>query len=247
MTTGERRGCWKAGTHLGSSAFICGCTLALCVAQPAAAHVPQLRGRLIDLVSQSDLVIVGTVESVRAIDGRVHDTTVRPQDSFVGTVSAETITFRANRRFAPGERFVFFLRRDGAGWECVQPPGTVFPSRPADDAAYRATVVAIQRALPVAAAERPAALRAAIIPALSATAAPLRYHAVLELGALAHHGLTESERQSLQRLVADPTTDAAIRPIVASLLSGEAEPRTDEPRSDAIDAQPALRSQNAGR
>ena len=201
-----------------------------------------MRGRLIDLVSQSDLIVVGTVESVRPIDGRVHDTTVRPHDSFVGTAGADPIIFRAKRRFAPGERFVFFLRRDGGGWECVQPAGTVFPSRPVDDAAYRATVVAIQRALSVDAAERPAALRAAIIPAVSATAPPLRYHAVLELGALAHHGLTDTERQSLQRLVVDPATDAAIRPILASLLSGEA-----DPRSDAIEAPPERRNQNASR
>jgi len=62
-----------------------------------------------------------------------------------------------------------------------------------------------------------------IIPALSATAPPLRYHAILELDALAHHGLSEPERQSLERLSTDPTTDPAIRPLVTSLLRASVE------------------------
>jgi hypothetical protein len=194
-------------------------------AQPAAAHVPQLRGRLIELVGQSDLIVVGTVENVRAVATRQHDTTIRLEGHLLGTTPAATVTVRARPRFAPGKRFVFFLRRAGAGLECVQPSGAVFPSRPEDDAAYRATITAIQQALRARGADRPAALRAALIPALSAAAPPLRYHAVLELGALSHHGLTGPERRSLERLAADPATDPAIRPVLTSLIRGTAEPQ----------------------
>jgi hypothetical protein len=190
----------------------------LLVPRAAAAHVPQLRGRIIDLVSQSDLVVVGTVESVRALEARQYDTSVRVEGQIIGAAAEPTLTFHARLRFAPGQRFVFFVRRAGADLECVQPSGTVFPARPEDDAAYHAAISGIERALAVAVDQRPAALRAVIIPALSATAPPLRYHAILELDALAHHGLTEPERQSLERLSADPTTDPAIRPLVTSLL-----------------------------
>ena len=198
--------------------------LLVCLAQPAAAHVPELRGRVIDLVSQSDLVVVGKVEYVAAIDTRLNDTTVRVEGHFIGETDETVLTFRAQRRFVPGQRFVFFLRRVGTSLECVQPTGTVFPSRPEDDAAYRETVAAIQRALGASVVDRPAALRAAVIPALSAAAPPLRYHAALELAALAHHGLTESERASLERLVADSACDPTIRSIVTSILRTAAEP-----------------------
>jgi hypothetical protein len=198
--------------------------LLVVVVQPAAAHVPELRGRLIDAVGRSDLVVVGTVEQVRVRAARQNDTTVRVVARLIGETNATTVTFGARPRFATGERFVFFLRRTDAGLECVQAAGTVFRARPEDDAAYRETIPAIQRALQVAEKDRAAALRAAIIPALSAPAPTLRYYAVLDLSALAHHGLTEPDRRSLERLVADPATDPAIRPIVAGLLRTAPQP-----------------------
>lgn len=215
--------------------------LLVCVAQPAAAHVPQLRGRLIDLVSQSDLVVVGTVEDVRAVGPQLNDTTVRVEGQFIGEATDAPLTFRARPPFAPGQRFVFFLHRDGASLSCVQPVGTVFPSRPQDDAAYRQTITAVQRALPAVEGERAAALRAAIIPALSAAAPPLRYHAVLELAALAHHGLTEAERRALEQLATDPATDPAIRPILVSLLrtAAAAQSEAGGPRAIAPCLNPA--------
>lgn len=205
----------------------------LFLAQAAVAHVPQLRGRLVDLVGQSDLVVVGTVERVQVVGARRHDTTVRVEGALIGEAPQATLTFRARPRVAAGRRFVFFLHRDATGLECVQASGTVFPARREDDAAYRETVTAIQRALRGSEAARPAALRAALIPALSAAAPPLRYYAVLDLTALVHHGLTESERRSLERLVADPATDPAIRPTIASLLRGAPLPQGDG-QSDAV-------------
>ncbi len=210
----------RARNWLGGAQII---GLLVVVAQPAAAHVPELRGRVIDLVAQSDLIVVGTVENVRPDAARLNVTTVRVEGQFIGETTDAILTFRARRRFATGRRFLFFLRRAGASLECVQPTGTVFPARPVDDAAYRDTTTAIQRALGAPVADRPAALRAAISSALSAPPPQLRYHAVLELAALAHQGLTESERQSLARLVADPATDPAIRPIVASILRTKSE------------------------
>jgi len=188
-------------------------------AAPAAAHIPQLRGRLTELVSQSDLVIIGTVAQTRAVDVRHNDTTVRVEGRLIGDVQDPVITFRAAPYFAPGKRFVFFLHREGGGLECVQPSGTLFGARPADDPTYRETVTAVRRALPRPDAERTAALRAAMIPALSAAAPPLRYHAVLELAELSPQGLSPAERRSLEHLLADPATDPAIRPIVSRVLA----------------------------
>jgi hypothetical protein len=195
-----------------------GIALVLGAVEPAAAHVPQLRGRLVDLVAASDLVIVGTVEQVTALEARATSTTVRVDATLVGEAPTPTVTFRSQPRFAAGGRFVFFLRRAGAGFECVQPAGTVFRSSVADDDRYRAVVTGIRLARRGSPETQPAALRAALVPALSAAAPALRYHAVLELAALAHHGLSPSERQSLQRLAADPATDTAIRSIVRGIL-----------------------------
>lgn len=187
-------------------------------ATDAAAHVPELRGRLVDLVGRSDAIAVGTVLSSVPIDKRLNTTTVRLDAVFSGALeSGATVSFASRPRFAAGRRFVFFLGR-GAALECLQESGTVFPAEPAADAAYRQTVQSIGAALRGAAAERDAALRAALIPALSAPAPALRYYAVLDFAALTHHGLTDAERRQLQRLVDDPSTDPAIRPVLAGLL-----------------------------
>ena len=55
-------------------------------------------------------------------------------------------------------------------------------------------------------------------PGALAPAPALRYYAVLDFAALTHHGLTGEERRQLQRLVDDPATDPAIRPVIAGLL-----------------------------
>ena len=189
----------------------------LVAAEPASAHIPQLRGRLLDLVAHSDVVVVGTVETASPLDPRTNSTTIRTETALVGEAPAPTLTFRGAARFPVGSRFVFFLRRNGS-FECVQPSGTLFAARPQDDAAYRVTVTGIKLAQREPADKQPAALRTALIPALSAGVPTLRYHAVLELAALAHHGLSDTDRQALARIAADPSTDATIRPIIKTLL-----------------------------
>ncbi|MGH7786635.1 MAG: hypothetical protein ACRERC_07195 [Candidatus Binatia bacterium] len=209
------------GTGVGARRLLVLLGLLLGSVAPATAHLPQMRGRLIDLVSQSDVIVIATVERTRAAALRQHDTTVRVEEHIAGLSTPAEITFRSARRFAPGKRYTFFLRREATGLVCAQPSGTVFAARPEDDASYRQTVAAIQRALRTGAAEHTAALRAAIIPALSSPAPALRFHAVLELGALAHHGLADADRQALERVAADPRTDATIRPIVSDLLAAQ--------------------------
>jgi hypothetical protein len=184
----------------------------------AAAHVPQLRGRLIDLVGRSDAIVIGTVETTAPADGRLHLTTVRVDETLSGDPTRTSLRFRSRPRFAAGRRYVFFLGGAGESLECLQESGTVFPVDAGADAAYRQTIVAIRRAGVADEAERIRLLRAALIPALSAPAPELRYYAVLDLTALSHHDLSESERRSLERLVADSTTDPAVRPVVATLL-----------------------------
>jgi hypothetical protein len=194
--------------------------LAMLPARVAVAHIPQLRGRLIDLVGRSDLIVIATVENTKRIDTRLNETTARVEARLAGDTQDARLTFRSQPRFATGRRVVVFLRRTGSGFECVQASGTVFPARPEDDASYRDAVEAIRQALRADEAGRAARLRAALIPALSASAPPLRYYALLDLASLTHHGLTEAERRALEGVLADASTDPAIRPVIASLLKG---------------------------
>jgi hypothetical protein len=196
-------------------------------AQPAAAHVPELRGRLVDLVSRSELIVTGTVEAVRTVDTRRFDTTLRVDRVLLGETKDRTVAFRGGPRLAPGKRYVVLLRRAGPALECIQPSGTVLPARPEDDEAYGKTIAAIEGALRRPENERAAALRTVLIPVLSSSVPPLRYYALLDLSARAHSGLSAADRQSLERLLADPATDPVLRPIVTGLLN-----KADEPHQD---------------
>jgi len=194
---------------------------AVCLwAVAATAHVPMLRGRLIDLVTRSNLIVVGVVQQVRDVTPVVVDTTIHVDHVLVGNGAAPALTFRGPTRFAPAARYVFFLHRDGTTIEGLQASGTTFPAAPADDATYGRTIDGIRHALDALAAQRVTQLRAALIPALSAGAAPLRYHAALELEALVHEGhpLTDTERAALDRVRQAPTTDPALQPILTDLL-----------------------------
>jgi hypothetical protein len=173
----------------------------------------------VELVGRSDVVVIGTAGAATSLAPRLVEATVQVDVVLLGAAPGGAVTVRGPR-VAPGARHVFFLRRDGARFENVAPAGTVFPSRPEDDESYRQAVDGVRRALAAPGAEQAAALRSALIPVLSASAAPLRYHAALELAARAHHApaLTPDERQALERTVADPTLDPALRPIVSTLL-----------------------------
>jgi len=194
--------------------------LGLFVAVPATAHLKIVQGRLIDLVQRSDAIVIGTVSDSRAAGPRWADVTVKIDRVLAGRSNTPTAVVRSPTGLAPASRYVLFLRRVGLNWESLAPSGTVFATQAHDDAAYQQAVAALRRALRRPPAARIAALRAALVPALSASAPPLRYHAALELRALTHagHPLQSRERQRLERILADTRTDPALRPLLAGLL-----------------------------
>lgn len=193
----------------------------LLLVQPTSAHVPFLHARLIDLIRRSDVILLGTAERVKPLGARRIDTDLHVEDTFKGTVPERTLTFRGPSGITPEERYVVFLRRTPSGFESIQPSGTLFGSRPQDDAAYRRVVTSINGAQHGDAVQQVVVVRAALIAALSASAAALRYHAALELSALAHdgYGPTEIERQSLATLLASPAVDPALRPLLTSIAA----------------------------
>lgn len=81
--------------------------------------MPQLRGRLIDLATQSDVVALGTVERLASTAHGGSETTVRVERLFGGTIEAERIAFTGGPRAAPGQRYVFFLGAEGATLTCL--------------------------------------------------------------------------------------------------------------------------------
>jgi len=198
--------------------LLCAC---LAVAgTPAAAHIQVLRGKLLDLIQRSDLIVIGTADRVTPIGTSLVDTTVTIVRVLAGTATEKHVTFRGPTRFAAGERYVFFLRRAPEGITGAQDAGTVFPCTPADDASYQRTVQALTRALRSDLATRPDAVRAALIPALSAAPAPLRYSAALELSALARdgHPPNTAERRRLEKLLHEPGTDPTLEPLLTEMI-----------------------------
>ena len=184
------------------------------------AHVQTVRGKLVDLVQRSDLIVIGTAAQVVHIDNTHVDTTVRIAAVLAGATAERRLTFRGPTRFAPQERYVFFLRRTATGFGALQESGTVFPCTPADDAIYRSTIHALRQALRAPEDTRADTVRAALIPALTAAAEPLRYHAAFEIRALtaSGHPPTAEERTRLQALAGDPATDPALRPLLDAIL-----------------------------
>lgn len=190
-----------------------------CFSARVQAHIPVVHGRLIDLVQRSDLIVIGTAGDVRQGAGK-SDTDVAVDAVITGHAAGATLTVHGPGAFAPGQRYVFFLRHTAAGVENVAPAGSVFPALPGPDAVYRQTILAVVQALRATGEARVHALRAALIPALSASATELRYHAALELAALSHgeHALSSEERAALAALQAAQTTDPAIKPLLTAAL-----------------------------
>jgi hypothetical protein len=198
----------------------------LAASGPAAAHLQVLRGKLLDLVQRSDLIVIGTAERVIPIGTSLVDTTIATAQVLAGTTIEKHLTFRGPTRFAPGERYVFFLQHTPTGLSGMQDAGTVFPCTPADDAVYRSTVQALSRALRSEVATRADTVRAALLPALAAGSPPLRYHAALELNALARagHAPNAIEQARIEALRHDPATDPALQPLLSGLLRLAATP-----------------------
>ena len=186
----------------------------------AQAHVQVLRGRLVDVVGQSNLVVIGSVEELTPVGARHADATVRVDAVLAGVADTGRLTFRTPTSLTPGARYVLFLRRDGDRLASVAPSGALFPSGREDDAGYRRAIEAIAAALRADPSVRVTELRAALIGTLSASAPPLRYYAALDLATLDHadHPWTSSQRAALERLIADPGADADLRPLLSALL-----------------------------
>ena len=187
---------------------------------PAIAHLPAIRGKLVELVQRSDLIVIGSADRVIPVGTSLVDTTVTIAEVLAGTADEKHLTFRGPTRFAPGERYVFFLHRTPDGFAAQQDSGTVFPCTAADDAIYRSTVQALSHALQSDVAARPDAIRAALLPALTAMSDPLRYSAALELVSLAQsgHPPTLAERARIEQLLHDKATDPALQPLLNALL-----------------------------
>lgn len=190
------------------------------VASPAAAHINMLRGHLIDLVRNSDVVIVGVVTVPASLSPSGKDLEIDVVDTIRGEISESSLTAQTQARLVAGERQIIFLKRQATGFHCVQPSGTRFAATPRDDADYRRAVKAIAAALRLPEARQIQALRAALIPALQAKSKPLRYHAALDLAALSHdgHDLTSEERINVGKVRAAPGFDPALAPVIDSLL-----------------------------
>jgi hypothetical protein len=193
---------------------------ALIVASPTAAHIKTLRGHLIDLVRDSDIVIVGVVTLPASLSPSGKALEIDVVDTIDGEISEKALTARTSARLVAGERQVIFLKREKIGFRCVQPSGTRFASTPTDDADYRRVVEAIAAALRLPEAEQIEPLRAALIPALRAKSKPLRYHAALDLTSLTHdgHELTSEERAAIENVRDDPGFDPTLAPILDSLI-----------------------------
>jgi hypothetical protein len=147
---------------------------------------------------------------------------IRVERALIGIPPPSPFALHSRARFAPG-RYVFFMRRHGGQIEPTPGAGASFPTTPADDGDYAGTIRALYRAVHAQPAQQVAAVRAALIPALSASAAALRYQATLALSALARdgHGPTDAERRTLVRLLSDPTTDPGLRAMLSLLVGAK--------------------------
>jgi hypothetical protein len=186
----------------------------LLIADPASAHIPNVAGKLVDCIQRSDVIVAGVVERMTDLDARTVEATVRVERTLLGELPGTTVTFAGGARFAVAQRYVIFLRREGATLVGVQPSGTYFPSAVSDDDQYAQVVTAVRAALVAPEAERVDRLRSALIPALRAGPRELRYNAALELGALAHHPLSAEHRAQLESIMTEPGIDPTLRRLI---------------------------------
>ena len=187
---------------------------------PAAAHLPVLRGKLLELVQRSDLIVIGTADRVVPVGTSLVDTTVTIAQVLAGATDGEAAHVSGSDAFRAGGALRVLPASHAERFRRQQDAGTVFPCTPADDAIYRSTIQGLSRALRSDLATRPDAVRAALLPALGAQPAPLRYHAALELRALAQagHPPNAAERARIEQLLRDPSTDPALQPLLQALV-----------------------------
>jgi hypothetical protein len=190
------------------------------LASSLAAHINVLRGRLVDLVRQSDVIIIGVVTLPASLSPDRKSLGINVVETLRGELDQKALTAQTSARLINSERQVIFLKREGSGFRCVQPSGTRFPATPADDAVYRGAIDGIAAALRLPEDQQVHPLRAALIPALSSKSLPLRYHAALELSSLQHEGheLTAEERTAIEKVRSAPDFDPSLRDMVEGLL-----------------------------
>jgi hypothetical protein len=200
--------------------FVAVAALLLTASGAAQAHLQILRGRLVDAVQRSDLVVIGRVQRAQASGARTMVVTVQVDATLQGGKADTPLVVHSPSGLAPGQRYVLFLERSVGGWRSVAPSGTLFPARAEDDSGYERAVVSIRAALDVPVDGRLSALRAALIDALSASAPALRYYAALDLVGIGHgkHSLSASERAALAHALDAPGADPNLRPLLSPLL-----------------------------
>jgi hypothetical protein len=196
--------------------------VALLLPAPSFGHVQTPRGRLVDVIQRSDVILIATIEASSELSPRLCDTTASVARVLRGGPITSTLSFRAPTGLATGQRYVMFLRREGTVFVSLAPSGTVFPVTPADDAAYEGAVNGIGAALTADESARVRALQAALVSALSAPSRELRYYAALDLAALDHggHRLSDGERERLASLLRQDDTDPALQPLLGALVEG---------------------------
>jgi len=190
----------------------------------ASAHLEFFTGRLLDLVQRSDRLLVAKVTKVeKAATDAVQTLTV---EWSVGDDKLESATVRAHRNlgFATGGTYAFFVTENEDAFDCIQPAGVLFPV--ADDGReFRELDAALRPLL----GGPTAPITAVLIPALRSASRELRYNVAFALRDAAHgdHPLPPAQRTELEKIMAEPSFDDTIRPLLAALITA---PHTPEPR-----------------
>jgi len=194
--------------------------LVLIVGSAAWAHIPTVRGHLVASTRDAEIIVVGTVRDVTAVGPRSDDVDVTIDHKLRGATPQDKLRFRSPHQLGVGDRCVLFLRHAAGAWESVTPSGTIFPAKPSDDPDYQKVIGSLVSAFALPDAARPNAVRAALLPALTASNDTLRYHAALELAALAEagHGPNPTEKAQLQSLLSKKDFDPALQPLIQGLL-----------------------------
>lgn len=183
----------------------------------AAAHVPFLRGHLLDLVQNADRIVIARVDEATrrpAGDSRLKLTVL---STITGKPRPPAIEVLSPSYLAPGSEQVLFLK-NGEEILSLAPRGASFASDARSRDSYRRAIGALRQAINENSRAR--SLRAVLLAALRSPAPSLRYEAALALNQLQHDGppLTAAEAHQLKQLLADPKLDPVLAPLLQSLL-----------------------------
>ncbi|MBI3782086.1 MAG: hypothetical protein HY270_01660 [Deltaproteobacteria bacterium] len=192
----------------------------LLLALPASAHVPMVRGQLVAVTHEAELIAVATVTDIKAIKPGTDELTAKIERRLLGHPSGDEVHFRGPHVLAAGERYVLFLRQRAGVWESVAPSGTIFPAKASDDRDYQAAIERLLAAFKQPDNAQAEGTWAALFPALRAANDTLRYNAALDLIAFidAGHPPSAAQRQQIEQLLATKDLDPALRPILNAVM-----------------------------